>query len=156
MTKQGLKVAIQNSLSLPSFTSQEVAEESLFNLRDEMRELIVSLDQQWNIGLDFSPNSLKKLEKWYFELLGSDNFHNIELTRKEFEIFMGFYIGFVYIENDPEFSWVVEESPFAEDKYRIGVTKGLFTRMMGRIQHLEKLKDNKRMQSLFREYKQYA
>ena len=74
MTKYGLKIAIQNSLSLPSFTSQKEAEISLFNLRDEMREMILSIEKQSNVGLDFSPQSLKVLEKWYFELLDSNHF----------------------------------------------------------------------------------
>jgi len=156
MTRYGHEVALEHAESLPSFESLAEAERSLFQLRNHLRDEIERLSRECNVILDFSPDSLKALEKWYFDLCRSDDFARLGLTQEEFERCMGFYNGFVYTENDPEFTWIVKESPFKAGKFEIGVTKGLFTKMIGRVSHLQKLKNNKRMQSMFREYKQYS
>ena len=156
MTRHGLKVALKHAESLPSFKSLAEAKRSLFQLRDRLRDEIERLSRECNVVLDFSPDSLKTLEKWYFDLYNSDGFECLGLTQEEFERCMGFYNGFVYTENDPEFTWIVEESPYKAGKFQIGVTKGLLTIWVGRVSRLQKLKNNKRMQSMFREYKRYS
>jgi hypothetical protein len=156
MTRYGHKIALEHAESLPSFDSFEEAEHSLFQLRDHLRDEIERLSIECNLVLDFSPASLKVLETWYFNLCHSDGFAHLGLTQEKFERCMGVYNGFVYTENDPEFIWIVRESPFMIGRFEIGVTKGLFTKMIGRVSHLHKLKNNKRKQSMFREYKQYS
>ena len=156
MTRRGLKVALQHADSLPSFPSLDEAKRVLFQLRDDLRDRIQQLSNRCNVPLDFSPDSLKALEKWYFDLCRSDGFGQLGVTQEEFERCMGFYNGFVHTENDPRFKWIVKESPFMAGRFEIGVTKERFIRMVGRVSHLQQLKNNKRMQSMFREYKKYA
>jgi len=55
---------------------------------------------------------------------------------------------------DPEFKWIVRESSFKADAYQIGVHRDLYSLMIGPASHLRVLKNNKRMESMFRSYKE--
>jgi hypothetical protein len=156
MTRRGLEVARQRDNFLPLFSSQEEAERVLFQLRDDSRNEIRQLARQSNIQLDFSAESLKSLERWYFELRRTDGFTQLGVTQEKFERCMGFYTSFVYTENDPQFKWIVEESYLVKGRFEIGVTKGLMTVMVSHHSHAPELKNNKRMQSIYREYKKLA
>jgi hypothetical protein len=156
MTRHGLQVALRRDKSLPSFSSQEDAERALFQLRDELRYEIQQLADRSDVQLDFSPESLKTLERWYFDLRRTDGFAELGVSQEEFERCMGFYTSFVYTENDPNFRWSVEESPLVKGKFYIGVTKGLMTVAVSHHSRTLELKNNKRMQSIYREYKKLA
>jgi len=154
MSRQGRKAALEYAESLPSFRSISEAELSLFKLRDDLRDKILNISSICGITLDFSPESLKSLEKWYFDLCRSDGFKKLGITQEVFERCMGFYEGFVYTENDPEFKWIVEKNLHIEGKYQIGVRKGLLTIILGR--ETCSSRNNKRMQSIYRAYKKYS
>jgi hypothetical protein len=156
MTRRGLEVALVRDISSPSFSSREDAERVLFQLRDDCRSEIQRLADQSGIPLDFSPESLKVLERWYFDLRRTEGFGQLGITQEQFEQCMGFYAGFIYTENDPQFSWTVQESYLVKGRYDIGVTKGLMTVRVSHHSRPSELKDNKRMQSIYREYKKLA
>lgn len=156
MTKLGLKVAIAHAQQLPIFTSLEDAQQSLFDMRDKIYRVICSIEKQHCLGLDFSPESLKTIEKLYFELLKLDTFDAVGLSQESLEFVLGYYMAFTCVQNNREFKWVVEESPFSAGKYEIGIQKHLFTMMVGPIKHLPKVRNNKLRESRFRDYKQYG
>ncbi len=156
MTRRGLEVAFQRDKSLPSFSSRKEAERVLFQLRDDCRDAIQQLADQSKIQLDFSPESLKSLERWYFDLRHTEGFAQLGVTQDQFERCMGFYIGFVYTENDAEFTWIVKESYLIKGSFDIGVTRGLMTVMVGHHSRTCDMKNNKRMQSIYRQYKKLA
>lgn len=156
MSRNGRKAALEHAAKLPSFTSQAEAEEFYFKLRDNLRQTLNTLASKNNIPLDYSPESLKTLEKWFFDLYKSGGFEKLGISQKDFEGCMGIYLGYVYTENDPHFKWIVLESSFVKGKFEIGVTKNNFTLMMGPVTNLPILKDNKRRQSMYREYKKYS
>jgi len=119
MSRQGIIAARTYAEDLPSFESLEVAREQLLvaqkeTLSELLREHGVSLN------LDFSPESLKRLEKWYSES-GSpeagDSGYSIPHA-------IGFYFGEILCRTSG-FSWVVEEFPFQRGKYGIGVKRPL-------------------------------
>ena len=151
MTRRGLQNALRRDGSLPSFASQGEAERQLFQLRDAFRAEILQLAAECEVHLDFSPDSLKTLEKWYFELHENDGFDQLGVSKAQFERCVGFYTCFVYTENDPKFSWVVKESPLVKGKFDIAVTKGLMTVAVSHHSRSLDLKNNKRMQSNYRE-----
>ncbi len=156
MTRHGLKVALKHAESLPSFSSLEEAEKFLFGLRDTLCELLEHLAEQSDVRLDYSPESLKSLEKWYFDLCACEGFGALGVTLEDFERCMGFYRGRVYTKNHPEFDWIVKESPFHPGKFEIGVSAPGFTLMIGRVAHLQELKHNVRRESMFREYRKWT
>ena len=62
------------------------------------------------------------------------------------------YLGQVIVHNHPEFRWIVEEFAFQRGKYEIGVTKPLFTLMLTKRTDLSSRPNNKKRQSLWRDY----
>ena len=156
MSRNGRKVAFEHAAALPSFASLAEAEKFYFKLRNNFRETLNTLAGKNNIPLDYSPESLKTLEKWFFDLYESGGFKKLGISQKEFEGCMGIYQGYVYTENDPEFKWIVQESSFIKGKFQMGITKGYFALMLGGQANLPILKDNKRRQSMYREYKKYS
>jgi len=156
MTRRGLQNALQRDSTLPTFTSRDEAERDLFQFRDDFRTEILLLAKQSEIHLDFSPESLKALEKWYFDLLARDGFQQLGITKSQFERCIGFYTCFVYTENDADFHWIVQESFLIEGKFDIAVTKGNMTIAVSHHSRPPDLKNNKRMESNYREYKKLA
>lgn len=157
MSREGMKAAQEHGEQLPSFPDQPSAELALFGRRDELiRQLTAAADRSTTFSADFSPESLKSLEKWYFELWETKSFSALGTERAEFERWMAMYFGEVMVRNAPDFEWVVEEYSFAQGKYSIGVRKPLLAIMLGRYTDLYARRSNKRKQSVWREYRQYA
>ena len=152
-----MKAAVEHGERLPSFSDQRSAELALFSRRDELiRQLTAVAGGSTTFSADFSPESLKSLEKWYFELWDTQSFSAVGVERAEFEKCMAMYFGEVMVRNVPEFKWVVDEYAFQPGKYEMGVQKPLSTIMLGRFTDLYSRRNNKRRQSVWREYKQYA
>jgi predicted small secreted protein len=142
----GLIAALQHSLMLPSFANREEAEIALFELRDScLRALLEVTDIAPQ--LDFSPQSLIPLERWFFEAGEPESLPSGAATK----LALGFYLGEVFCRH-AGFTWVVYEFPFVRGKYEIGVERGLFAMMLMRGRRPVR-ENNVRMQSLFREYR---
>ncbi len=71
--------------SLPAFSSREEAEAALYALRDDRRAAMDEIAATENVALDYSPDSLKTLEEWYFTLCETDGFNKLGITRDQFE-----------------------------------------------------------------------
>jgi hypothetical protein len=152
----GLKVAKLFGRKLPAFNSKSQAENVLFSFRDIRLERIQEFAaRSLTISADYSPESIKVLEKWYFDLFENGNFKSLGTNREEFEECMAMYFGEVMVRNIPESAWVVEEFVFTKDRYEIGVRTGNLTIMLSRFTDHFNTPNNKRRQSLWRKYKQY-
>jgi hypothetical protein len=155
MSLFGVKVAKQFGQNLPSFKNQAEAEAFLIAQKDErLRLLIESAKNSNTFTADFSPESLKHLEIWYFELWESDGFERLETTREEFECFMAAYFGEIAVRNNPDTKWIVSEFAFERGKYEIGIHQKLFTQMLNRFADHYKTPNNTRRQKLFKMYQQ--
>jgi hypothetical protein len=149
MSWYGLLVALQFSQELPAFPDQVAAEEALFACREQGLIELCSLSGV-SASLDYSPESLKLIEAWFFE-----NGQPIEtISGYPVAHVIGFYFGEVLCRSQ-QFHWVVEESPFAEGRYEIGVKRDLLAIMLTKGMR-PRLAGNKRMQSLWRASKRYA
>ena len=145
MSQQGLNVATSFGQGLPSFPSKAAAEVGLFRLRDA-----VLRDLGQMVVLDYSPESLKVFEAWFFAQPEPRRLPNGD----PLELSVGFYIGEVVVRH-ANFHWVVQPFVFASGKYEIGVNRGGATITVTKGWSLS-LDRNKRMQSLWREYQKFA
>ena len=138
---------------LPGFKNQAEAEAQLFADRDRRLEnLLEAAAKTESFDADFTPESLKRLELWYFELWEGDGFGAIGLPREEFECSMAMYFLEVAVRNCPRAEWEVSEYGFENGKYEIGVKNGLHHLMRSRMTDHFQQPNNKRRQKIYREY----
>ncbi len=151
----GLQVAKLFGQKLPTFTSQATAEAELHRERDERLQRISELAvTSGTFAADYTPESLKTLEKWYFELWESEGFRHLSIQRDEFERCMAIYFCEVAVQNCPDTKWEVREYAFEQGKYEIGVQRGPMHYMRSRFKDHYKEANNKRRQKMYREYQQ--
>ena len=149
MSHNGMIVAGQYAQDLPVFSDQADAEKQLFAQRDNgLREIHTINDL--TSSLDYSPESLKALERWLFENGQPDT------TASGYSMAhaVAFYYGEILCRSK-KFQWVVQEFSFAKGRYEIGVKRELLTIMLTKGKKM-RTKSNERMQSLWREFQQYA
>jgi hypothetical protein len=157
MTRQGMEAAAEHGQKLPTFPDLGSAESALCHQRDELiRRLTEAALESTTFSADFRPESLKELEKWYFELYVSHSFGAIDMSCDDFERSMAMYFGEVLVRNEADFDWVVSEYAFEAGKYEIGVAKPLLSIMLRQFTDLHARTNNKRQQSIWRDYRQYA
>src|SRR5262249_25888723 len=114
MSKRGLKAADQHGNALPSFASHEDAVSYYFAFRDKHISLLKSISMgRSQFEMNYSPESLKRLEAWYFELYENDSFESCRTERATFERCMAMYFCEVVAKNFPDAEWVVEEFVFS-------------------------------------------
>jgi hypothetical protein len=157
MSKQGMKLARAYGEALLRFNSLAEAERALFGMRDDLlHALRHAADSSPLVRLDDSPESLKRLEIWYFELLTQGGFAAVGLSRDVFEAAIPIYFGAVLAANVSSFKWFVEEFPFARGRYDIGVRTPQGSVALSGGWNLEREPNNKRRQSLWRRYRLLA
>ena len=149
MSHRGIIAAKQYADDLPVFDNFEVAHECLMSAQ---RETLNALLQEHGVelNLDFSVESLKRLEKWFLESGSPEagcNGYSIPHA-------IGFYFGEILCRRSG-FGWVVEEFPFQRGRFEIGVKRPLLTIMLTKGKR-PGIAGNKRMQSLWRECSGYA
>jgi hypothetical protein len=155
MTNQGRQLAIEYGNNLPTFSNSEEAKEAWFAFRDEHLAVLERIAQGQSLFmLDFKPESLKDLERWYFQLYESDSFKNLTLTREVFETCMAMYFGETAVRS-AHAQWIVEEYFLAKGTYQMGINKGLFAMMLKRFSDHYREPNNKRRQNLYRLYSKY-
>ena len=149
MSHNGMIVAGQYAQDLPAFSDHAVAEKQLFAQRDNgLREIHTLSDL--TSSLDYSPESLKALECWFFE----NGQPNTTASGYSMAHAIAFYYGEVLCRTR-NFVWIVQEFSFAKGRYEIGVKRELLTIMLTKGKKM-RTEGNKRMQSLWREFQQYA
>lgn len=98
----GLRAAKLFGSQLPAFRGNAEAERALYGERDELVRKLTELSRRSAVFRpDFSPESLKDLEHWYFELLEGGGFHSIDTDEETFERAIAMYLGQVLVRNAP-------------------------------------------------------
>jgi hypothetical protein len=157
VSRAGMEAARQHAAQLPNFANQAEAEQALFSERDALlRELVDAAEGTETFKPTFQPASLKDLEAWYFQLWEHEGFAEAGISRERLEQAIAMYVGETAVQNDSEFEWFVSEFPFEPGKYQIGIRKPLFSWMLRSFTDLHSRPNNKRRQSIWREFKQYA
>jgi hypothetical protein len=157
MSRYGMEIAMLVGERLPVFRSRKEAEAALFRQRDEWLSRFIEVAQLsgGSFTADFTPESLKGLEGWYFELIEADAFNvRVPLSRDEFEASMGVYFGEVAVRNCVGAKWVVGEYVFKPGAFQLGVQQGLLTWSGGFANHY-RIPGNKSRRKIFREYRKY-
>ena len=159
MSKKGLETALKYGEKLDSFEDAAQAEQYFFSNRDEVEAAFIDLSKKGNefFTADYSADSLKGLEKWYFDLFDNNKFQALGIEKEDFEVMMGFYWSEVFIKNNDGAEWIVESYPFAKGKYELMVNKGLMSMNSQRMfVGLDSMPGNKRRNFMSRTYKQYT
>jgi len=149
MSRQGMIIAGQYASELPVFPDIQEAERVLYDLRDVG---IRALQHNDDLGgmLDYSAESLKTLEQWFFEN-GQPSSANDGYSMSHA---IGFYFGEVLCRH-AEFTWTVNEFAYSRGHYEIGVKRGSLSIMLTKGKAL-KAAGNKKMHSLFRDFTKYS
>jgi hypothetical protein len=156
VNKKPIDVAREFGERLPSFASLSDATrhyESYTRAGIEALEgLTASLP---GFAMDYSPDSLKRLEEVYFNLTEGAGFAGLGLTQQDFESLIGVYFAAVVTRNNPKAHLVVQEFAFTPGKYELGVAKGSTTVMVASLQlslmqPLKKKRD--RLYKMFQRY----
>lgn len=157
MSKYTLKAAIKYGDNLREFSNISQAENYFIAHKDSLLNRLRSASTQSSVFFpDYTVESLKRIEQWYFDLYEENAFGKIGLSQKEFECMMSVYWGEVIIKNHGDAKWIVEEYPFVQGKYELLVNKGLINVSIGEhFCDLYKRPNNKRKNILFREYNKY-
>ena len=149
MSRQGLKIATERANTLPTFESITDARRILFEFRDaSLSDLLSSVGTA--LDLDFSPPSLLRLERWYFE----DAARETTAKERAAVLGIGFYFGEMLCRN-ASWIWEVTESVFGPGRFEIGISNGQVSFMLTNGMPPQPVA-NKRMQNLWRTYCRYA
>jgi hypothetical protein len=155
MTKNNMQIAQQYAEKLPAFENQQEAEKYFSDFRKRYLALLKeAAGSQTSFAPDFSPESLKSLEKWYFDLQETDAFRNIPVDREVFESCMAVYFGETAVRNSDS-EWTVSGYFLDPNRYHLGVKKKHFTMTLMRFTDYYKEPNNKRREGLFRRYRKY-
>ncbi len=157
MSAYSLNIAIKYGETLREFSDKSEAESYFISYKDDLLNRLNAISTQVSaFSPDYTIESLKKLEKWYFDLYEKKSFDEVGLTQKEFEGMMSVYWGEVVIMNNEDAKWVVEEYPFSQRKYEFLVNKGLcYVSVVNQFHDLYNERSNKRRNLLFRKYNKY-
>ena len=156
MSNAGLGAAKLFGSKLPAFRGVGEAEHALYAERDELIKKLTELSRRSaSFRPDFSPESLKDLEHWYFELLDGGGFRSIDTDDETFEQSIAMYLGEVLVRNAPPLEWFVTEFAFEPDHYEIGVRRQLYQVMLSRLRPAPRER-NRREQSIWRAYQKHS
>lgn len=157
MSKHSLNIAVKYGESLREFRDQSEAEDYYISYKDDLLNRLKAISTQASAFFpDYTIESLKKLENWYFNLYEKQSFDKAGSTQEDFESMMSVYWGEVIIKNNEDAEWVVEEYPFSQKKYEFLVSKGLCNvSVVNKFHDLYRMQSNKRRTLLFREYNRY-
>ncbi len=155
MAKQSRSLALQHGENLPRFANPKEAANYYFDFRDKHLALLSEAAPKYpSFQPDYSAESLKQLERWYFHLYETDSFHAAGIDRATIETCMAMYFGETTVCS-AQAQWIVDPYFLAPNNYELGVRKGSFTMMLSRFTDHFRKANNKKRESLFRRYKRY-
>ena len=151
----GLKRALAFGSKLPTFASQEKAQEAFFAERDQALAAFQALVTRYDLfALDFTPESLKAMETSYFTLHEANSFRAHGTDRAAFEKGMAVYFDEVAVRHAGA-QWVVKEFAFTKGRFEIGIHKDNLWLMGWSFRNHHEAPRNKRRDGIYREYKQH-
>lgn len=152
MSEHSLIIALKYGEKLKEFDDIAQAEKYFISYKDELLNRLEAISEQLDgFSPDYTIESLKNIEKLYFQLYRNNTFGKLGLSQKQFESIMSVYWGEVVIKNNADAKWLIEEFAFSQGKYELLVNISIFDM----FQDLYKRQDNKRQNLLFREYNRY-
>jgi hypothetical protein len=155
MSRPGMIAAAELAKTLPAFQSLAEAEAQLYAFRDERLSLVGKLSEaSSDFQPTYQPDSLKALERWWFDLAESDGFARLGVQPETFEECIGMYLLETAVRHS-DVEWAVREYAFGPGLYEIGVTRPLFTVFCRRLRPRAIEDRNKRKQSLWRQYQDW-
>lgn len=157
MSRLGLIAAKLYGKKLTHFVNQLEAEKYFDEYRTRCLSILEKTSKKTNdFVMNYTPESLKKLESWYFEIYKNNQFQELKVERDDFERSVAVYFGEVAIKNNENAKWIVSEFPFEKGKYNLGINEGFCTLMIPTMcSDLFKEPNNNMKQSLYRKYKKY-
>ena len=158
MSAAGRKAALAHGAKLPGFDNRDEAAAALSAEKDAaVAGLVSDCASAPDVALDFSPDSLLGLERWYFERIAQRRFFGMIRTADPEVLakWCAFYFGEVVVRNLAGATWVVEEFPFVPGRYTIGVHHDLCTMILTSFHEKLHHPKNKKHDSLWRTYQCY-
>src|SRR5437867_3955204 len=126
MSRAGRRAADDLGRTLPRYGSQEEAEQALFDQRDLLLgRLRTAAAASPSFQFDLTPESLKTLERWYFEVRERGTFARYGLSPETFERCIAMYLGEGIVKNQAAFGWVVGGCAVVTGMYGSGRDRGL-------------------------------
>jgi len=153
MSRAGRLAAEAYGQALPQFASVEEATRVLMAKKAETLEY---LQRQYCGTLDFSPESLKTIEAWYFTHFASGEDKSGELERVAIEEALAVYFGEVVVRTNSRFEWAVKPYVYTPGRYELTVSTSFIQLGVTRVTDLYARRNNARRQSIYRDFKQYA
>ncbi|MEM6395826.1 MAG: hypothetical protein AAF741_05730 [Bacteroidota bacterium] len=159
MSLNGRKIAIKVALNRRKFDDRASAELYYENLKEAIFKEVKKIQVLYpEYVLDYSPDSLKVIEKIYFDYLSNGKFDSGGLTKDEFEVLLAIYYGQVYVANGKA-NWVVLDDLWIKDnRYYLAIRSfnGFYTIECAKWSNHENRPNNKRKQLIYREYMKYT
>lgn len=154
-SKKSYELVLKHSQKLKSFSSKEEAEEFFFSLKDNLLKKLENLCTDCSFfKMDYTIESIKNIEKVYFDLYEKSEFKKIGISREEFEDALGIYWGECAIRYDSLRHWVVEENWLVHGKYELYLEDRFGNKISYKyFDNLFKYPDNKTHKRMFREFK---
>jgi len=103
---------------------------------------------------NFSPESLKEVEKLYFKLRDERKYRANFITIEDYELFMSIYFGEVVVRNLEGFVWAAEKDFINPNAYSMVIKKSNYSKGISRRKNHYIQKNNKNKEALFREFLQ--
>jgi hypothetical protein len=124
MGSYGRKIAVEYGETLPEFANLKEAKPALMKLKKKyVEKLNAAVQSSTGVALDYSPDSLVRLEAWYFEQVSKKR---KKPSPQELAEWCAFYFGEVVVKTIPDTKWVVESYAFSPGHYTIGVSQGKY------------------------------
>jgi hypothetical protein len=158
MSAAGRKAALAHGAKLPGFDSPNEAAAALTAEKDAaVASLLSDCESSPDVALDFSPDSLLRLERWYFERISQRRIFGMVRAAEPQVLakWCALYFGEVVVRNLPGAAWVVEEFPFVPGRYTIGVRHGMCTMTLTSFHEKLHHPKNKKRDSVWRTYQHY-
>jgi hypothetical protein len=152
----GIDAARAHGAALPRYENLRAARRALLAERDELLAHLGSLDAgAHGFVHDLSPDSLRRLERWYFALHRARAFARVGSDRRTFEGAMAYYLGAVAKRAVQGARWVVEAYPFTPGRYEIGIATAKHRLMLrGMCDAWHETPHNAREDALFRRFRE--
>lgn len=156
MSSEGLKAAFDYGAQLPEFENYEEAQQFYFGIRDRYLRMLTEISGRMTFNMDYSPESLKSLEKLYFQLHERNLFEDTGTSRETFECCMGFYYGEVVVRNCAGVRWEVRPFGFTPNKFELMVRSEKRAEGVGCRRDFFRVPKNRKQQQLWKNFEQWV
>ena len=154
-SKKSYELLLKQGQGLKDFSSKEKAEEYYFLLKEYLMKKLDLFSSNCNFfEMDYTLESIKNIEKWYFDLIDKNEFESIGTQREEFEEILGIYWGECAIRYDSLYHWSVFEHYLVSGRYSFYLEDRFGNKISYKyFNDLYKYPGNKTHKRMYREFK---